>query len=134
MSDYVKVTHTDQVSVGDVVRGTVEGRVVATYEDPGADSVTMPTHNGVVLRDDKGYHHEVFPDSPSRNVNIVKLVEDPEVRPGQMWRGGDALFVTIGTDDEGFVLHDIRTGVGYRPNEFFTRYRHNYSLAQEAPA
>lgn len=129
--DYVKVTHTDQVSVGDIVRATVEGRVLATYENPGTDPSAAPTRGGIVIRDSAGSRHEVFPDSINNNVNVIRFIEDPRLAPGQMWRGGDARFVAIGNDIEGYVLHHTSTGIGYRPNEFFTRYRDNNELIQE---
>lgn len=125
--NYEAIREQSQVSEGDRVRVTVEGVVMASA--PHASAV----HGGVLIRTDQGSYHEIFLAAAfyDASINAVKLIEEPELAPGQTWRGGDARFVVIGNDSEGYVLHHVTTGRGYSPNEFFSRYRNNNELLQE---
>lgn len=130
--DYETIRDQLDVKRGDRIRVTVEGTVKSV--DGNNPGVTYdPMWGGVVIQTDSGSLHELYLATASvdPDVNAVKRIEDPEIAPGQTWRGGDARFVTIGNESDGYVFHHVTTGQSHRPNEFFSRYRHNYELLQE---
>lgn len=125
------VAHESYVSVGDVVRVTLEGTVVSTYEsrDPGYP----PRWGGIVIRDSDSRNHEVFPDTDSDDVKVEKKRKNPKLAPGQVWRGDKGFFAVIGTDGRGYKFYGIQTGRSYTPEEFFQYFGPYNELIQESP-
>lgn len=129
--NYETIQHQRDVSVGDRVRITVEGTVqsVDGYDE-------SPTYaamwGGVVVQTDDGSNHEIYLENVSHvdGINAVKLAPEPELAPGQLWRGGDFHFVVVGETNP--VLVDVKDmDHWYRKTEFFTHFKNRNELLQE---
>lgn len=117
--NYETIHNQDELSIGDRVRVTIEGTVEDVLKD-----------EGTRILDDSGYRHEVFHGPYSRNTNMVRLVREPELAPGQLWRGGDFHFVVVGETNP--VLVDVKDiDHWYRKTEFFDHFKNRNELLQE---